>query len=238
MLVFMERVSITKDIVEELKRLQEQSGVGPGALLRGQKDVPPRLNSGTIFGWKRQTVKTARRDQLEWVLQRWSEVTPVVSVTPELIKEIEAQLKRTGITPRALIARIDPPLDKLRPELVTRWVKGTTKTARQDHLDAVLNALLAAPDARPREKRAYIGRDKFQRRLEFDDALRIALDVERERTGIQASEMLKYFYRGKVPDGLSAGMISAWLNTSPKTVPADLYEWTLAAWRALPDREE
>jgi hypothetical protein len=234
----MERVSITEDIVEELKRLQEQSGVGPGALLRGQKDVPPRLNSGTIFGWKRQTVKTARRDQLEWVLQRWSEVTPVVSVTPELIKEIEAQLKRTGITPRALIARIDPPLDKLRPELVTRWVKGTTKTARQDHLDAVLNALRAAPDARPREKRAYIGRDKFQRRLEFDDALRIALDVERERTGIQASEMLKYFYRGKVPDGLNAGMISAWLNTSPKTVPADLYEWTLAAWRALPDREE
>lgn len=234
----MERVSITKDIVEELQRLQEQSGVGPGALLRGQKDVPPRLNSGTIFGWKQQTVKTARRDHLEWVMRRWREVTPVVPVTPELIKEIEAQLKRTGIAPRALIARIDPSLDKLRPELVTRWVKGTTKSARQDHLDAVLGALRAAPDARPREKRTYIGRDKFQRRLEFDDALRIALEVERERTGIQASEMLKYFYRGKVPKGLNAGMISAWINNDPKTVPAELYEWTVAAWKALPDADK
>ncbi|MFS2318901.1 hypothetical protein RMQ97_13270 [Maricaulis sp. D1M11] len=238
MLLGMERIQITKDIVDELNRLQEQSGVGPGALLRGQKDTPPGLNSGTIFGWKRHTVKTAKRNQLEWVMKRWREVTPVVPMTPKLIKEIEDHLKRTGIAPRALIARIDPPLDKLRSELVTRWVKGTTKTARQDHLDAVLNELRAAPDALPREKRAYIGRDKFQRRLDFDDTLRIALETERERTGIQASEMLKYFYRGKVPDGLNAGMISSWINASPRTVPADLYEWTLAAWRALPDREE
>lgn len=232
----MKRIKITDDLIEELKHLRETTGVGVMSLLRGRRDIPAGLNSSIIQTWIRGTTATARSDQLDYVLHLWRSVTPIIQLDAATIAEINAGLDRTGLTPRALVARIEPPVDGLRAETVARWINGYTRSARQDHIDAVVTRLCVEPDAKRHEKRPYLGVTGFKRRLVFTDEHRNALTTERERTGISQGEMLKYFYRGQSPDGLSGAKISAWINNSPKTVPADLYEWTLAAWKALPDK--
>ncbi len=222
----------------ELKTLKVQTGIGPSRLLAGRKDIPHGLNSSTIGGWLSGHTKSARKAHIEYALKSWREITPRVEITPEIIHTIFHNSLKVGRTYRALLSAMPEIPEGLSAEMIARWVSGGTLTARKDHLDAVLDILSSLPPKDPEKLHYYEGRTRHTERRIFKKQDGLALEAERERTAISASEMLKYFYRGCVPEGLSASMISAWINSKPRTIPSDLYDWTLKAWKALPDKEE
>ena len=237
----MKREAITQHHLDTFKRLHKETGAGPMALLRGRRDIPAGLTSNTIWSWFNGRAKTARSGHIAYVLRCWKDMPPLVQITPEISKTLQSELTRAGLSQRAVIGMITPPLENLSAKTLSRWVNGYTKTARQDHFEAVIAALRGAPDApRTPDKPATKTdrRTKFQTRLEFTEQHRAALENERIRTGVDATPLLKDFNQGEVPDGLSASMISSWLNNKPKTVAAELYDWTLAAWKALPNQKE
>ncbi|WP_421787179.1 hypothetical protein [Hyphobacterium sp.] len=233
----MARITLTDDVIGELERLKRETGLGPQALLRGRADIPKGLTASAIDGWLRGTTHRASEIHLEYALNLWRSVTPRVKITREHIAAIKGHSARTGVAWRALISLIDPLPDGLNGYAISQWVNGHVRSARQDHMDAVLKTLESLPDARFSEPCRYQGRLRFEDRREFTEEDRLALEKERERTGISQGELLKYFYRGKVPDALTSAMITGWINRKPKTVPAALYEWTLKAWKALPDAD-
>ncbi|WP_300532429.1 hypothetical protein [Maricaulis sp.] len=230
-------VQLTDDVLEELRRIREETGVGPMKFLRHESGVPDGLSSPIIVSWMRGASKRARKRHLEFVLERWPKVIPILPITDEIQTEIVGHLDRTGFNYRALIAKIPDRPDKLDDTKIMRWVKGYARNARKDELDAVLKTLRALPDCKPGLKKTIDRRSVHSERREFTKADGLALEAERARTGVQTAELLKYFYRGKVPEGLSAGLISSWINGSPRTVSAELYDWTLKAWKALPDAQ-
>ena len=235
----MARITLTDEIIEELKRLKRETGIGPQSLLRGQQNVPPGLSSTLIYSWLRGQIKTASKNHLDYIRSRWKNAPSRVSLTQNQIIEIQQHVKRTGVSWHSLIPNIDPLPDGLDAKKISFFMTGKTRTVRKDYDDAVMDTLRSLPDTKLEENspKPYFGTVKYNKRLAFNLTHADALLYERNRTGVSQGEMLKYFYRGKVPDGLTSAMISAWINNRPKTVPTELYEWTLKAWKALPDAD-
>jgi hypothetical protein len=235
----MARIALTDEIIEELKRLKRETGIGPQSLLRGQQNVPPGLSSTLIYSWLRGQAKTAKKTHLDFIRSRWKKAHPRVKLTQEQIIEIQQHVKRTGVSWHSLIPNIDPLPDGLDAKKISFFMTGKTRTVRKDYIEAVIQALRSLPDTKLGENtpHRYFGTIKHKKRFTFSQIHADALLHERNRTGVSQGEMLKYFYRGQVPEGLTATMISAWINNRPKTVPSELYDWTLKAWKALPDAD-
>lgn len=232
----MARIKLTDDVIQELRRLREETGVGPQLLLRGCEGIPRGLSAAAITAWLRGTTKRVSEHHLNYVLERWRSVTPRIKIKCAHLAEIRRHALRSGVEWHSLLSSIEPRPEGLDGQTISSWVNGYVKTARTDHLTAVIDTLRSLPDKQVSVPQPYLGSTDFKRRLKFSSAEREALIAERNRSGVSQAEMLRRFYQGNAPAGLSAAMISAWINNNPRTVPAELYEWTLAAWKALPDK--
>lgn len=66
-----DHVAITREIRNILHMHINRSGVWPHTLLKDADSVPEGLDSLTVHGWLSQQSKTARKDHLQYVLQKW-----------------------------------------------------------------------------------------------------------------------------------------------------------------------
>lgn len=65
------RIEITPETRERLEAAREKSGVSQSKLIKGAHDVPDGLRAATITQWINGYIKTARKDWLDWVIERW-----------------------------------------------------------------------------------------------------------------------------------------------------------------------
>lgn len=67
-----ERVQITQDILCKLRSEKERTGTGPaGLLFNTARERPQGLSSSMINTWFSRSVITARKDHLDYVLDKW-----------------------------------------------------------------------------------------------------------------------------------------------------------------------
>ena len=152
-----EKVPITEDIRLEMRRQIERTGIGPTALLRRAKDKPKGLNAHRIGYWIAGISKTARKDQLDYILNRWKndpqffrQASGRIKLTSEIIEKIEDYWRRTGISIQRLVEfSSDAPPD-LNARLVRAWLYREITSARKDHVDYVLKVLESLPYQRGR----------------------------------------------------------------------------------------
>ena len=145
-----EWVEITPEIQKELIRLQDETGIGTGRLMRGSlRDVPAGLRATSVNKWMSQGGQ-ARRDHLEYVLGRWRAFLESgyarKPITPEIQGRLRGEQERTGIGAKRLFRGMREVPDDLKPAAVQQWLDGRATTARQHHLEHVLKEWSLYPD--------------------------------------------------------------------------------------------
>ena len=233
-----QRIPLDKDRIALLEDLKESTGIGPQALFTGAQDVPAGVNSNTVYAWLDGRMTHARKDHYDYVVERWRTIPARLKLTPARRKRLAAESRRTKVGWTAILRHIGLSPQQLTPVDLSHWASGKVASVRSDLWEQVLGAYSALPDAAPKPKAAQrpyqSGRSTGERRA-FTAQDRDELEAQRERTGVSQTELLRRVKAGQ-PAELNAGKISGWINNPPDTVPVRLIEWTLAAWRSLPDK--
>jgi hypothetical protein len=214
-----EWVPVTDALRRELKHLRARSGLTARKLLARAGDVPSGLTATAIEHWMRGSRATASGRHVRFVLSKWRRrAAPFVALTDALRREMLAERARTGLSPSLVLKRFGPAPDGLTPCLVKTWLSGHRRWAHRDHLAFLLESWRAAPD-----------------RLTVTPHLRSRLQAEAERIGREAVALLSA--SGPLPEGLSKGMVQAWLSGATRSALRPHLEFVLDRWAAMPGRE-
>ncbi|MAL09980.1 MAG: hypothetical protein CMF74_09980 [Maricaulis sp.] len=233
-----QRIPLDKARIEQLEHLRQSTGIGPQALFTGAGDAPAGLNSNAVYAWLDGRMTHIRADHYDYVVERWRSIPARLELTPARRARLVEESRRTKVGWTAILRHIGLSPQQLTPVDLSQWANGKIASVRSDLWKQVLEAYAALPDAAPKPKTAQRpyqgGRSTGERRV-FTEQDRATLETERERTGVSQAELLRRVKAGQ-PDDLTAGKISGWINNPPTTVPVRLIEWTLGAWRSLPDK--
>ena len=224
-----EYVDIAPSIRKELIALQKSTGIGPHALLSRCNNIPSGLYGAMIKSWQDGKTKSARRKQLDFVLERWRKMTKRVPITNEIRTQFNTDRRRTGIGAVNLFRLLKNPPEGLSAAMIGSWFNGTVREAREDYLNFVLVAWAALPDnLRTPQKRGSWANP----RRNLTDSDISALRAERDRTRIGPVVLLRL--ASNVPDGLTPALVSGLLNSKRQTVRIDHYDYVLSRWRSFP----
>lgn len=143
-----ERVEITPDIRAKLNEEHIRTGQGGSALMHGKRgEYPQGLKSQMIDRWRAGTLATAKPEHLEWVLSSYREWTPQppkpeskkLTITPDLHKQLLAEVGRTGLGAIAILKHAPKPMPNgLNHQKVQRWITSRTQSANEEHFNFVL----------------------------------------------------------------------------------------------------
>jgi hypothetical protein len=113
--------------------------------------------------------------------------------------------------------------------MITTWMRGITKSAREDHFAYVLARWRAMPDQaafpKAQSKAAQGGRDV--ERLPIPQDILDKICTERGRTGLTTA---LFNGRTDAPQGFSNTMLSNWLAGTAKTARPDHLEYVLQCY--------
>lgn len=220
------RVVLNDEIRERLRTLSERTGIsGTGLIRQAQRegiDIPARFTHNIVGTWMNGSVKAVRPDHLEFAIAVWESAPTAhekVALTDAHLAALRG-FRDAGVLPGPIFDNADSVPEGLRAPMISQWLSGHASTARTDHLDWVLArcAAVAASDTR---------------RVPVTPEVRGKLKAERERAGIGIIEFIKT--ADDAPDGLTASMISAWMNGHVGTARRDHLAYVIARWKALPD---
>ena len=141
-------VQLTDETLKTLERLKRETGIGPMKLLARSQAVPEGLNSAVINTWFNRKTAKARAAHLQFVLEAYSQIVPIIPITSEMRGNLQAGLARSGYSAKALINRIEDCPKGLSAALISRWSTGRTISARRDLWHCVMDALGTTPDAK------------------------------------------------------------------------------------------
>jgi|GEM_PF-5621861 len=233
------RKVVSSNDLQKIKAEIARTGIGAATLLKLQREYCPEgLNVNVIYSWFRQDrngvgTKTAWTDHLDFILNAWKQYpdAPVVAkkeISGDMIRKIQAEVKRTGIGIPALLKQDRENVPKgLTAPIVYSWLYGKTKTAQLDYLEYISQAWDKYPDNYVAE-RVPITDDIIQK---------IRAEIQRTRVGV--SILLKES-KGNAPEGLNATIVNNWLQNPQsriKTGRKDYLDYLLDVWKAYPDIE-
>ncbi|OLF77693.1 hypothetical protein AWH62_03190 [Maricaulis sp. W15] len=233
-----QRIPLDKARIEQLEHLRRSTGIGPQALFTGAQDAPAGVNSNAVYAWLDGRMTHVRADHYDYVVKRWHTIPARLKLTPARRARLVAESRRTKVGWTALLRQVGLSPQELSPTDLSQWANGNIASVRSDLWELVLKAYAALPDAAAKSETVeypYQGGRSTGERRTFTAQDRADLEAERERTGVSQTELLRRV-KADQPAGLSASKISGWINNPPGTVPVRLIEWTLAAWRSLPDK--
>jgi len=244
------RVALTVGYLKELARQRKRTGVDAKTFFKSPYVPPEGLRIHHVHNWTQGATRSARRDHLEYVLNAWRALPDVCAPDAEtlgvgsyemkdgrivlddaLLARLRDLQSRTGLSSTAILAaanemgRTIPPGLKV-PE-IARWLSGQAKSADPSCLLLVIEtyeAVLGDAPALPAGQRVAITGD-----------IRETLKRERERTGIMQADLLRG--AADVPEGLSAPMISKWINGTVTTARQDHLDWVMKRWAGMADRD-
>jgi hypothetical protein len=140
-------VELTDEMLDELKRLKRETGIGPMKLLARSQGVPENLNSAVINTWFNRKTVRAREAHIQFVLNAYSKIVPIIPITPEMRDELNAGFTHTGYSPKSLLNCLDVRPKGLSAALISRWSTGRTASARSDLWQCVIDVLDGARGA-------------------------------------------------------------------------------------------
>ncbi len=234
-----EFVELTEEIHKKLLGYKESTGIGPQALLRGtQKERPEGLNSGIIKRWLAAPHKKVRKDHLDYVLARWKTLEQLeakkIIIPDEILQKLHHHWKRTNIGPEKLLKLGSSVPRGLTSPMICQWLYKKTKTAREDHLDFVLEQWEALPESKRRtfsKGRTARLPQTMQGCVEVTPEIIKQLRELRNTTGVGVNHLLK---KAKdLPEGLTIGVVSGWFNGGTATARKDHLEYMVQKWEAL-----
>jgi hypothetical protein len=219
------RIEITDEIRAKLEAEKERTGLGGAALLRGKRgQYPDGLRSDMIDDWRTRKRKSAKLNFLEWVLQQYKNPKPdaqVAELNSDILKLLDAERKRTGTTPAALLKNCTSEVPEgLHSHNVVNWMQGLVKRVNREHLDFVL------------AEYAKLTNEGYRIKLTKDR--RDLLAAEANRTGCGSVQILRLAAK-PLPKGLNSGLINLWLHGKVQTVRRDHWEHVMKAYASLPD---
>jgi hypothetical protein len=151
-----ERIPLSDELLSEIKGHIDRTLVGPHLLLKkAGKPVPKGLSTHTLENWLYKRCETVRADFVEFVLEEWRALLDgdlygslprnrkakpkpgYVEITPEVRCELEAYRQAKFIPGRIFKEFSDVP-DGLQPSMISAWVNGSGKTAREVNLNYVI----------------------------------------------------------------------------------------------------
>lgn len=151
-----ERISLTEELLSEIQEHIDRTLVGPHLLLtKASKSIPEGLSAHTLENWLYKRCETARADFVEFVLEEWRALPDgdltgplprnrqviakpgYVEITPEIRSELETY-RQAKLIPGRLLKECDDVPDGLQPSMISAWVNGSGKTAKEVHLKFVL----------------------------------------------------------------------------------------------------
>ena len=157
------RIPLTEDLLNEIQGHIDRTLVGPHLLLKkARRPVPQGLSRPTLENWLYRRCETARADFVEFVLDEWR-VLPdgdltgplprhrkvktkpgYVEITPEVRAELEG-FRRAKLIPGRLFQECEDVPSGLQPSMISAWVNGSAKTAKEEYLEFVLAACCRMP---------------------------------------------------------------------------------------------
>lgn len=193
-----EFVTLTPEVLKDLRRHIRRSGKGPHAILRAARNKPDGLTSRVIESWLGPTAK-ARKDHLEYVFSLYESPAKfgvaMAASTPEIQARMRSERARTGVgVKRLLNGRNDVP-DGLNVHRAANFYKGQIREMPREHLEYILSLWGSLPT------RAMV---------KLTPAIVARLRDHMERTGKGRHAILRGA-RDK-PDGLNSGVIRGWLD--------------------------
>lgn len=231
-------IAITPELRAQMRNEADRTGKGPSAMLRGLR--PSQMNGltyNTVAAWMCGKIRSADAHQVELVLNRWRSLPDQsdtrMSVLGYHIAHLDAELKRTGITHRALLCGRDDLPDGLTISVFRAVLRGTTKSIKTQHYDYLVSTLRSLPD-RPQSK---TGRQSWQgnARITLTKDMRDALRRERERTGVSEKALVAVIKAEGVCVPPKSPTVSRWITGKASSAPQKHYELVLARWSSLPD---
>jgi len=211
------RIAFTSGMAAALRAQAERTGVAPFTLLHEYLAKDYGITQAQLYRWMGGSAKTVRADYYRLLLSAWQRFPDAddryVSGTPEVIARFRRETQRTGVGIVKLLAgRGDIP-EGLSAKKIANFCQGSVRRIRKDHMDYVMRLWRALPG------RSFI---------ELRTADIAALRGHTARTGKGPYAILRGA-RNK-PDGLTAAIITAWLN-GRVTARKDHLDYVLALYR-------
>lgn len=142
--------SIIAEIREKLNSERKRTGIGPTALMRGTAHDPKRpktLKGHTISLWLSGKIKSARKSQIDYVLERWAALPDAEQASARLLQErvtltnehltIIDEAWSYGLLPDKVLQHPDAP-EGLNGAIIRTWQDRRIKSAAKTYLDFVM----------------------------------------------------------------------------------------------------
>lgn len=233
------RTPLTKDILSELYKHKERTGVGPVALLYGRrKELPRGLSSSTINNWMLGDVQTARTDQLEAVLKLWRSLPDFVERPPkqrvpklgepgsgyvEITQDIRLKLveyRDKRYIPAAIFNYFSDVPKGLTAYTISDWITGKTKFAKRNFLHIALDRCQAMEELRNRP-------------VAITPEIIKKLHKYKKQTGLGPIGIINHNLCRDIPEGYSYAHHKNWLSGAAKTTQHDYLEFVLDLYQRI-----
>lgn len=251
-----------KKMQRHLKQALEKTGLSAHQMLLTRGDTPAGLTRGKIDGWiagKTQRIKRADYDYFLKICEEYAENGTIdhghiqlrrfgktrVVIPESYVRRLKEEIDRTGRAP-SYVLKYHGGADKAKIGIVMNWLSGTAKTAIQEDMDYVMGLYKKYPTLKPpfegSGKRKPGNKPKIpEKKKVLSSRTEGYLPIDKERM-----RRLKH-YRKKanllpgfvikesenVPKGLSASIVSGWLQGTSKTANPEHVEWVLKRCREL-----
>ena len=157
-------------------------------------------------------------------------MTEYSNIDASLRKLISSEIRRTGVTPRQFMKRLQNPPEGLTARTMTRWLSGEALQAEQAHVDYVLRYYAKLPDRL--EPRALKTQAAMAEWVEITVAMASQLQRELTRTGLSAPQAA---ILTAMPPQMTGNRLNNWKQRKVKTASPDLWNAVMEALKAQPD---
>ncbi|MBP5857411.1 hypothetical protein KAJ83_10365 [Marivibrio halodurans] len=216
------RIVFNDEITSRLHSLQERTGMGGTALIswasRAGLDIPAGLTDTMIAQWINGVTRSAKPRHLAFAITAWQRAMEESGARCLITGDMRERLlsfQDAYLLPSGVFAMVDHAPKGLGPDTVRRWLESGPRYADPDHVNWVLETCDGLLEA-----------ERF--RVPVTPDIQARLMAAREKCEIGATDLLRH--APDPPDGLTANMISAWINGSVNTARKDHLDWVLARW--------
>lgn len=257
-----EFITMTVSLRRKLALEERRTGISVRAILQDRTDLPDGLTKRDAQRLMSGIIKTSPKAHIDYLSNLWLEIAddagritsdgvPVVwtqkhdehfiPLIDAMIAQLHAEMKRTGMTPRAFAMSCAKLPEGLNQAIITDWLHARRKTVSQAYWNFVINALgklpnksdtPALPVNRNHSTNEVAGRPDYRR---ISDNELLALVTHRDRTGIKATALLKS--APDKPSGLRAETVKAWTNGQTRSADPAMLKYVLDLYASLPDKQ-
>lgn len=204
----------------------ERTGLGPQALISKLDSPPPDLNKPLVAAWLSGSLKTARKDILDFVMEQWRQQpdTNLIELTSEIVAEMQNEKTRTGTGASALLRGVRPSEHNgLSSGMLRQWLSGRALRADKAHIDFVIARWKALPD--------------------YDDEwLPLTKSMQEKiaslHSRIQMSWPRFFDEHTNIPEGLNYNLVWSFLTNQRKTIRKVHYNYLIETLTALGDQPD